>query len=311
MNVIQGHKEVIQTLFQSIQNKTLSSALSFYGPPSIGKKLVALQTVQKMLCPSFPFCKNCQICRQIKNKQHSSLLFIEPEGINIKVEVISKIRSFISLQSFSSCRVVLIDQAHTMNIQTQNALLKSLEEPPSGVYFILVCDQISKLLPTIRSRTQLIRFKRLNLQEMKKILPEEQEWKLKASRGQLNRVNQWKEEEELYKELFNLLKGQKISSTLSTRFRERKTALLVARTLQEILRDICIMQTGGRDLIHTHQSSTYKKWMGVSPQVIYQLYRKACQLEQDILSYLDALLCFENYWNHVHQYISKKDLHVD
>ena len=310
MNTIQGHKEITQTLFQSIQNKTLSPALLFYGPPSIGKKLVALQTVQKMLCSSFPSCNNCQVCRQIENKQHASLLFIEPEGINIKIEVISKIRSFVSLQSFSSHRVVLIDQAHTMNLQTQNALLKSLEEPPSGVYFILVCDQISKLLPTIRSRTQLIRFKRLNLQEMKQILPEEQDWKLKASRGQLNRVNQWKDEEELYKELFNLLKGHKISSNLSARFKERKTALLIARTLQEILRDIRIMQEGGKDLIHIHQSSTYKKWMEVSPQAIHQLYQKACQLEQDILSYLDSLLCFENYWNHAHQYISEKEHHV-
>lgn len=310
MNSIQGHKEVIQNLFQSIQNKTLSPALLFYGPPSIGKKLVALQAVQKLLCPSFPSCKNCNICRQVENKQHLSLLFIEPEGINIKIEVISKIRSFISLQSFSSCRIVLIDQAHTMNIQTQNALLKSLEEPPPGVFFILVCDQISKLLPTIRSRTQLIRFKRLKLQEMKKILPEEQEWKLKASRGQLNRVNQWKEEEELYKELFNLLKGHKISSTLSVRLKERKTALLAARTIQEILRDIQIMQEGGKDLIHIHQSSIYKKWEDVSPQAIHQLYRQACQLEQDILSYLDSLLCFENYWNHAHQYISERNHHV-
>ena len=226
------------------------------------------------------------------------------------MEVISKMRSFISLQSFSSYRVVLVDQAHTMNIQSQNALLKSLEEPPSGVYFILVCDQISKLLPTIRSRTQLIRFNRLSLEEMKKILPEEQDWKLKASRGQLNRVHQWKEEE-LYREIFHLFQGQKISRNLSSRLKERKTALLSARTLQEILRDIRMIQVGGKDLIHIHQKPSYEKWVEVPPKGIHQLYRKACQLEQDILSYLDSLLCFENYWNHAHQYFSKRQSHVD
>lgn len=307
---IQGHKEIIQNLFRSIQNKTLSPALLFYGPPSIGKKLVALKTAQALLCPSFPSCKNCKLCHQIENKQHPSMLFIEPEGISIKVEVISKIRSFISLQSFSAHQAVLIDQAHTMNIQTQNALLKSLEEPPSGVQFILICDQISKLLPTIRSRTQLIRFQRLNLQEMKNILPEEKDWKLKASRGQLNRVYQWKEEEELYKEIFNFLESQKISSILSARLRNRKTALLAARTLQEILRDIRILQEGGKDLIHLHQSQSYKKWLKVSPSRIHQLYQKACQLEQDILSYLDSLLCFENYMNQAHSYISEKNSYV-
>ena len=310
MHSIQGHTEILQTLLKSIQNKTLNPALLFYGPPSIGKKLIAFKIVQSLLCSSFPSCKNCQVCRQVENKQHPALLFIQPEGLSIKIEVISKIRSFISLQSFSSYRIVLIDQAHTMNHQTQNALLKSVEEPPKGVHFILICDQISKLLPTIRSRTQLIRFKSLSLQEMKKILPEEKEWKLKASRGQLNRVHQWKEEEELYKEIFNLLQGQKISNTLSVRLKERKTALLVARTLQEILRDIRVMQEGGEDLIHIHQIQYYKKWSQVSSPVIYQLYQKTCQLERDILSYLDSLLCFENYWNQAHQYISEKNHHV-
>ncbi len=250
------------------------------------------------------------MCRQIENKQHPSLLFIEPAGLHIKIEVISKIRSFISLQSFSSCRIVVIDQAHTMNLQTQNALLKSLEEPPKGVYFMLICDQMAKLLPTIRSRTQLIRFKRLSLQEMEKILPEEKEWTLKASRGQLNRVNQWKDEENLYREIFNLLEDQKISNTLSARLKERKTALLVARTLQEILRDIRVMQERGKDLIHIHQTSFYKNWLEVPPSDIHQLYQKACQLEQDILSYLDSLLCFENYWNQAHQYLSETNHHV-
>ena len=310
MDSIQGHKEITQNLFKSIQNKTLNPALLFYGPPSIGKKLIAFKTAQALLCSLFPSCKNCKICRQIEDRQHPSLLFIEPEGLSIKVEVISKIRSFISLQSFSSYRIVIIDQAHTMNLQTQNALLKSLEEPPAGVQFILICDQISKLLPTIRSRTQLVRFNKLSLNEMKKILPEEKEWKLKASRGQLNRVHQWKEEEELYKEIFNLLESQKISNTLSTRLRERKTALLAARTLQEILRDICILQEGGKDLIHIHQSQYYKKWLKVSPSRVHQLYQKACQLEQDILSYLDSLLCFENYWNQAHSYVSEKNSHV-
>ena len=310
VSAIQGHTKIIQNLVQSIQNKTLSSSLLFYGPSGIGKKLTAFHIVKTMLCSSSPPCNNCQACKQVENKQHPSLLFIEPEGLNIKIEMIAKIRSFISLQSFSSQRVVLIDQAHTMNFQTQNALLKSLEEPPDGVYFILVCDQISKLLPTIRSRTQLIRFKSLSFLEMKKILPQEQEWKLKASQGQMNRVNQWTEEEDLYKEIFSLMDGNKISNTLRTRLKERKTALLTARTLQEILRDIRVLQAGGKKLIHIQQTSYYTKWLKVSPTVIYQLYRKACRLEQDILSYLDSLLCFENYWNQAHQYISEKNRHV-
>ena len=292
MNSIESRTDIRNTLLNSIQNKNLGPALLFYGPPGVGKTQTAFETLQALICSSFPSCRNCQVCRQIKNKQQPSLLFIEPKSLSIKIEVISKIRSFISLQSFSSRRVVVIDQAHTMNHQTQNALLKSLEEPPQGVYFILICSQIAKLLSTVRSRTQLIRFNRLSFQEMAKILPEEEDWRLKASRGQLNRVNQWKDEEKLYKDIFSLLKDQKISNDLSVRLRERKTALLTARTLQEILRDIRILQAGGRDLIHARQTSCYEKWLKISPTVIYQLYRKACRLEQDISSYLDSLFMF-------------------
>ena len=310
MNSVESHTEIRKALLKSIQNNNLSPALLFYGPRGIGKKRTAFEILRTLICSSFPSCKNCRVCRQIENKQHPSLLFIEPEGLNIKIEVISKIRSFISLQSFSSCRAVVIDQAHTMNHQTQNALLKSLEEPPQGAHFILICSQMAKLLPTIRSRTQLIRFNRLSFQEMAKILPEEKDWILKASRGQLNRVNQWKDEAKLYQDIFNLLEDQKIPSALSVRLRERKTALLTAQTLQEILRDIRVLQAGGRDLIHVHQASRCKKWLKISPTAVYQLYHKACQLEQDILSYLDSLLCFENYWNQARRYFSEKNHHV-
>ena len=65
MNSIQGHKEVIQNLFKSIQSKTLNPSLLFYGSPSVGKKLVALEVVKKLICSS----TDSACHRQLENKQ--------------------------------------------------------------------------------------------------------------------------------------------------------------------------------------------------------------------------------------------------
>ena len=310
MSVFYGHQKNRNFLLESIKNKNLNSSLLFTGPASIGKKHIAFETAQALLCPSQNPCGSCPSCEQVKALTHPSLLFIEPDGLSIKIEAIQKIRSFIALQS-SSSKIVIIDQAHSMNHQTQNALLKSLEEPPSGVYFILICNQIFKLLPTICSRTQMVRFQRLSLEDMKKILPEEKDWVLAASRGQLNRVHQWSGEKELYKEIGLMFQTGKISSSLSSRLKDRKTALLIARTLQEVLRDLRITQEGGKDWIHFTFSKEYSKWSSISSPTIDDLYQKACALEQDISSYLDSLLCFEHYWNQAKIHFQKKVSHVD
>ena len=295
---VYGHTFVLNTLQKSIEQKNLASALLFSGLSGIGKKQAALSLVQFALCSKTPACGCCASCKKMEDQKHSALLFIEPDGLNIKIEAIQRIRNFISLQSLSQSRWIVIDQAHRMNLQVQNALLKSLEEPPPQVYFILVCDQWMKILPTIRSRTQCFRFQRLNIESLQNIFPDENEWTLKASRGQVHRVHQWRDQQELYKEVFQfwtrLFHNKKISEPLSKALKKRNFALLVARTFQEILRDARVLKEGSQDTIHPPIKDLH--WDRLPSGLIHEWYTQTLQLEEDILSYFDSLLCFENFW---------------
>ena len=307
---VYGHSLILDHLQTAIKQKKLTSALLFSGLSGIGKKQTALSIVQFALCSNQNGCGDCDSCKKVSEKKHPAFLFIEPDGLSIKMEIVQQIRSFVALQSFSQSRWIVIDQAHLMNHQVQNALLKSLEEPPPQVYFILICDQWLKLLPTIRSRTQHFRFQRLSLPDLQKIFPEESEQTLQSSRGQTHRVDQWKDQEELYQEIFQfwnrLVNNKKISKPLSQSLRKRQSALLVARTFQEILRDVSLAQEGSTHTIHPPVKSIQK----LPPDLIHEWYTKSLKLEEDILSYLDSLLCFENFWHQAQRNIQRR-AHVD
>lgn len=303
---VYGHQKNKDALIQSIQNRTLRLALLFSGPDSVGKKQTALYTAQALLCleKESP-CGRCLSCLTVEEKRHSALLLIEPKDLSIKLEAVHQVRSFLKLQSFSSCRVVIVDQAHAMNLQTQNAFLKILEEPPKNVYIILVCGQEGKLLSTIRSRAVRYRFNSLSLKDMKRILPDAEESLLKAGRGRLDRACRWNGKEELLKEIFNfwrgLLQKQRVSHSFSAYLKDRKTACLTAQVWQEILRDVRIYQEGVEDWTYPHQKELYQQLSKSPKGAVDLLYRKALYLEQDVLAYLNSLLCVENYWNQAYQ----------
>ena len=305
--MIYGHQKIISLLSQAVQNKTLGRVLLFSGPESIGKKKIAFMIAKALLCKAKDlFCEKCLSCRQVEENKNPSVLLITPSGLYIKIDTVSKIRSFVYLQSFSPCRVVIIDSAHSMNIQTQNALLKSLEEPPPEIYFILVSSQPEKLLPTIRSRTSLVQFNSLSLEDMKHIFPEEEEWVLKASQGQINRIHQWKDEPVLYREIFQfwprLIEGKGLSPELKNRLKERKTALLTVRSWQEILRDARFAKEGSKKLIHQNQFEIYSRISKLPGSLIDKLYQESLNLEKDLMANMETMTCFENYR---HQSLSK------
>ncbi len=109
-----------------------------------------------------------QLDKKIKNPYHK--IKFEKSG-TIKIAAIREIKKFASL-SFDDLnyRVVLISEAELMFEEAQNALLKSLEEPPPGVIFILLTNNLNKLLPTIKSRCCLINFEPLKVEDISKIL---------------------------------------------------------------------------------------------------------------------------------------------
>ncbi len=143
---------------QKFQGK-LPHAMAFSGAGAVEKMDFAWAFAQLLVCEKEESpCGSCGPCLRVEGRSSESVLLIAPEKNTIKLEAAHDILNFLSLQRVSRARIVIIDQAHLLNLQTANALLKAVEEPPPETYFVLVTSEFSLLLPTLRSRVQTVRF---------------------------------------------------------------------------------------------------------------------------------------------------------
>jgi len=162
-----GHQKIINLLDRAIAKDAVSHAYLFSGPESVGKFTVALDFAERLIGNI--------------DSISSDLLSIKPEieenkgvikKLDIKIEAIRNLLHKLSLTSVGGrYKVVIIDDADRLNRTAQNALLKTLEEPNAKVVLILVCQDERKLLPTIISRCQKMRFGLLKEAEIEKIVP--------------------------------------------------------------------------------------------------------------------------------------------
>ncbi|MBF0379088.1 MAG: DNA polymerase III subunit delta' [Desulfamplus sp.] len=117
-----------------------------------------------LLAESLP-CNTCRSCMKIDSKMHPDIITIapEPEKSVIKISQIRELFSSTSSKPHEAkMRMVMVEEAHTMNQEAANALLKILEEPPERTFFILIARELHELLPTIISRCRHLRFKPLS-----------------------------------------------------------------------------------------------------------------------------------------------------
>lgn len=139
-------------------DKGAAHAYLFAGPRGVGKTEAALAFAAALLCPEHG-CDCCEACRRARAGVHLDLDILAPEGSFIRVDEIREIRKDAAHRPFEAAvRVYLILEADTMNDVAANAFLRTLEEPPSHVRFILVTSNPERLLPTIVSRCQRVPF---------------------------------------------------------------------------------------------------------------------------------------------------------
>jgi DNA polymerase III subunit delta' len=157
----------------------LPHALLLHGAPGLGKLALAEQFAQLLVCEDrkqgMPACGRCEGCRWFLAGSHPDIRFLEPESMarnvpeaeegeetkakdkkpsnQIRVEQARELGGFVNVVSHrGGRRVAIIHPAEDMNAATANSLLKTLEEPPAGSFFLLVSHRPARLLPTIRSR---------------------------------------------------------------------------------------------------------------------------------------------------------------
>jgi DNA polymerase III subunit delta' len=160
---IVGHEKQIETLRQSLVNGRLHHAYLFIGPDGVGKRTLALALAQAIHCTELEndFCGGCGTCRAVQKNNHADVRLLEPlsNKRDITIQQVRELEKALSLRSFSGRqKVAIIDPATLMNWPAQNALLKTLEEPPQGCVLMLVASNAGGLLPTVRSRALTFSF---------------------------------------------------------------------------------------------------------------------------------------------------------
>ncbi len=156
-----GQDKAINILVKTMQRGRIASSYLFAGEPGIGKKCTALALAKALNCLTSPVdaCDECPSCKKIDSGIHPDFLLISPESGQIRVEEIRAIDEMLSLKAFEGrYKVVIVDDADTMNQYAANAFLKTLEEPPEDSLIILVSSNPGRLPDTIRSRCSRINF---------------------------------------------------------------------------------------------------------------------------------------------------------
>ena len=150
---IKGQNFAKKYLTNSIKSNMVSHAYMFEGPNGIGKNTMARELAAILL--------------EMENLFNSpDYIEIKPDGNSIKIAQIRKLQSDILVKPYKSYKIYVIDEAQKMTVEAQNALLKTLEEPPKYAIIILITNNKESLLDTIKSRCEIIKFTPIPMQEV-------------------------------------------------------------------------------------------------------------------------------------------------
>ncbi|MBN2298482.1 MAG: DNA polymerase III subunit [Deltaproteobacteria bacterium] len=265
-----GHTSQKELLRGSINAGKVPHAFLFAGPEGLGKTKVALEFFKALNCLETPgdACDTCRSCMKAQGLTHPDLIMLSGDGGVIQVKEVRDVISDISLKPFEARkRVIIIEPAELMNKASSNAILKTLEEPPSGTVLILVSHKPVMLLPTITSRCQIIRFTPCDAsvctaESVNPVI-------FRLTSGSLGGLANFDEGDIVHirDEMVNIVQGADpfdlISKYFSSTNPGKDAAEIILLVAESILRDILVLQHGGERVVSEELRSmpmNYVKW---------------------------------------------------
>jgi DNA polymerase-3 subunit delta' len=159
-----GQDRVVEGLLRAVKTGHVPHAYLFEGPPGVGKRSAALGLALALTCERAPGrgCGACDTCRRIEAGLHPDVPTFAPEGPQMVIEQAKAIVALAQSRPHeAAARVIVVDDADALNASAANSLLKTLEEPAPRNHLVLCTSAPDRLLPTIRSRAQRVRFRAL------------------------------------------------------------------------------------------------------------------------------------------------------
>ncbi len=182
---VSGHTWAVLNLDRAISDDRPAQAYLISGPPHIGKTTLARALALTLNCqsdlPARP-CLRCRPCQLITTGKHPDVQLIAPDGLRLKIDQVRALQHDLALRPVEGrYRVAIFDQFETATPEAQNALLKTLEEPPDYAVLILLAADPELLLPTIVSRCQQIVLRPLTTTQVYEAL--HKTWKVEAKQA--------------------------------------------------------------------------------------------------------------------------------
>lgn len=173
-----GHEEVIKHLQNAAAMDKVSHSYIFAGEKGSGKKLLAKLFAMTLQCEKHGKepCLQCSSCKKAMNRNHPDIIYVsheKPNSIGIE-DIREQLIADVDIKPYTGpYKVYIVDEAEKLTVQAQNALLKTIEEPPAYAVIMLLVNNGATLLPTIASRCVTLNFKPVRDEVIKKYLMEE------------------------------------------------------------------------------------------------------------------------------------------
>lgn len=339
LKTVYGHDRVQGVLVQAFLRGALPSQLLFVGPEGIGKKRVAWGMAELLLCAhtnthnhnhsnvnatvavpaSAPgqACGRCPSCIKIHSGFHESVLMIEPEKNLIKLEKAKEIQDFLSLSHDDRARIVIVDDAHSLNPQASNSLLKLTEEPPAKTYFFFITHRWAQVLPTIRSRTTKISFNPLSDHDLSRWAdPTEEAQLIRFARGSVKELLNQKQEEasavraeayELFQQFFSQPSYLILGSWREV-VKDKDKLILFIRYWLLSLHEYLSQKSLQPDLKNGEVLAPHLRGLlNYRDEVVWSLWERGLTLEAGILGHRDPVLLLEE-WLLTNEMIQRKGI---
>ena len=224
---IVGNNKIKESLKNAVKSNNVSHSYLFVGKAGVGKKIFAKDLAKKVMCLGsnggaqnngvknnevqnnnvandnleLDF-DNCDSCIKFDANSNPDFSIIVPDGKSIKIEQIRNLQARIVEKPISSSKkVYIIDDADTMTEESQNCLLKTLEEPPEYAMIILIASNENRMLQTIKSRCVIIRFEDLTNEEILQILHTNDQDIIRLCEGSVAKADTISEKREMFAQL--------------------------------------------------------------------------------------------------------------